>query len=623
MLDSITEEIEQGWKLLNEGKEEEALGLAAEIEKKEDLSPEEKLNVVILKGNIYYALGDLQKGFKLAEEIYEEYERLGNDYFLIDALNLKLWYLLSQGQILSKPAFNLLQKGETILKSISEETSSRIVIKEARFLYMKGVMNFNRGNYDLAMKCCEKSLELMDQFKIDSLEDQKYRRYILSLIGIIYTNIGELKLALEYHEKSLALKTGDTNLELILDANEYWEIGYAYFLKGDLDNSQKFFKKTLTILKDLNFLVKFAPVSAATLQGLIKVLIAKGDHEGAQQHLQLFKQINDERPLPQNVSMYKLLRARVLKSSTRPRDRAEAERILKKVIEKEKYFSWLVINALTEICDLYIEELKLTKDITIIDEIKPYISQLLEQTEKDYSLLAKTKLLQARIALFQMNMGDARRLLTQAQEIADENGYQHLAQTISIEHDNLLGQLDVLENLKKTNIPISRRMSLASLSGSISNLIETQEEKTPDVLSEQPVLLLILIEGGVLLLSYPFSDEWESNEELFGSFLTAFMSFSNEFFTEGLDRAKFGQYTVLMEIISKFSICYLYRGQTYLAKKKIEYFIKRLQTIPSILQTLEKFAETSQVIELKDFPFLEGFITEIFMSKNPGNIKTD
>ncbi|MHA2088072.1 MAG: hypothetical protein ACW972_07340, partial [Promethearchaeota archaeon] len=211
----------------------------------------------------------------------------------------------------------------------------------------------------------------------------------------------------------------------------------------------------------------------------------------------------------------------------------------------------------------------------------------------------------------------------QAQEIADENGYQHLAQTISIEHDNLLGQLDVLENLKKTNIPISRRMSLASLSGSISNLIETQEEKTPDVLSEQPVLLLILIEGGVLLLSYPFSDEWESNEELFGSFLTAFMSFSNEFFTEGLDRAKFGQYTVLMEIISKFSICYLYRGQTYLAKKKIEYFIKRLQTIPSILQTLEKFAETSQVIELKDFPFLEGFITEIFMSKNPGNIKTD
>jgi len=220
-------------------------------------------------------------------------------------------------------------------------------------------------------------------------------------------------------------------------------------------------------------------------------------------------------------------------------------------------------------------------------------------------------------------MGDARRYLTQAQEIADNNGYLHLAQIISIEHDNLLGKLDVWENLKKRDAPLSERMKLAALSGSIEDLIETGETKIPEVLKEQPVLLLILMEGGVLMLSYPFTEEWNSNEELFGSFLTAFMAFSNEFFTEGLDRAKFGEYTVLMESISKFSICYLYKGQTYLAKKKLDYFVERLQGLPSIMKTFIKFHETSQVIELKNFPFLEGFITEIFMSKNPimGNIK--
>ncbi len=620
---SVLDDIERCWKLLNEGKEEEALSLAIEIEKKEDLSPEERLKIVILKGNIHYALGNLQIGLKLAEETYEEYEKFGNDFLLIDALNFKLWCMLNQGQILSRPAYDLIERGELLLNSISKGTSSKIVIKETRFLYMKGVMNFNRGNYNFALECCEKSLELMEQFKIDSLEDQKYRRYILSLIGHIYTHTGDLKLSLEYHEKSIALKIGDTNLELILDTNEYWEMGYLYYLKGNLDKSLNLFKKSLTILEDLNFLVKFAPLSGATLQGLIKVLIAKGDHEGAQHYLQLFKQINDEKPMIQNISMYKLLRARVLKSSTRPRDRAEAEKILKKIIETEKEFSWIVINALIEICDLYIKELKLTKDVTIIDEINPYISQLLKQAEKDYSLIAKLKLLQARLALFQMNMGDARRLLAQAQEIADENGYHNLAQTISIEHDYLLSQLDVLDNLKESNASVSRRMSVASLGGSISNLMETREENIPEVTNEEPVLLLILIEGGVLLLSFPFSDEWKSDEEQFGSFLTAFMSFSNEFFAEGLDRAKFGQYTVLMETFSKFSICYLYKGQTYFAKKKVEHFIERLQNIPSIMQTLDKYAETSQVIELKDFPFLEGFITEIFLSKNPGNIKTD
>ncbi len=44
------------------------------------------------------------------------------------------------------------------------------------------------------------------------------------------------------------------------------------------------------------------------------------------------------------------------------------------------------------------------------------------------------------------------------------------------------------------------------------------------------------------------------------------------------------------------------------------------EMIPIIMQTLDKFYETSQVIELKNFPFLEGFITEIFTSRNPVNI---
>ncbi|MHA2280665.1 MAG: hypothetical protein ACXAC5_07425, partial [Promethearchaeota archaeon] len=99
-------------------------------------------------------------------------------------------------------------------------------------------------------------------------------------------------------------------------------------------------------------------------------------------------------------------------------------------------------------------------------------------------------------------------------------------------------------------------------------------------------------------------------------FLNAFMSFSTEFFSEGLDRVKFGQYTVLMENLANFSICYLFKGQTYLAKQKLAYFTQRLQNNSSILDTINKFYETSQVIELNDFPFLEIFITEIFNKYN-------
>ena len=618
------EEIIQGWKFLNEGKEEEALKLANKIELNEELSPEEKLKLQILKANIYFSWGHLNETLKIAEETYREYEKLGDNFLFFDALNIKLLFLMYQGHILSKSSLSLMERGEIIFNSILNKPPSVIAIKEARFLYLKGIIHYNKGKYDLALECCKKSLKLIDKFNIDILDDQKFRRPVLSLIGHTYTAKGNLNLALEYHERSLSLKEKDTNIEIFNDSNDLWGLGSAFYLKGDLDNSFKYFKQGLTILEDRKWLVKHAATTGATLIGLIRTLIAKGDHEATQHYLSLFKQINDENPIEQNISSYQVLRARLLKSSTRARDRVEAENIFKEIIEKEKS-NYLVSTALIEICNLYIKELKLTNDLTIIDEINPYISRLQENAERgnSYPILARTKLLQARMALIQMNMGDARRFLTQAQDIADNNGYQHLAQTISIEHDNLLNQLDVWENFKKRDAPLSERMSLALPNGFIENLIETQEIKIPEVLKEQPILLLVLMEGGVLLLSYPFTEEWNSNDELFGSFLTAFMAFSNEFFTEGLDRAKFGEYTVLMETISKFSICYLYKGQTYLAKKKLGYFIERLQSLPSIMKTFDKFYKTSQVIEIKNFPFLEGFITEVFMSKNPimGNIK--
>ncbi|MFX1346645.1 MAG: tetratricopeptide repeat protein [Promethearchaeota archaeon] len=624
MADSELDEIERGWKLLNEQKEEEALKIVAGIEKKEDLSLKEKLAIQRLKARIHFSLGHFEEAFKIAEKTYQEYDSVGNDYLLIDVINLKLMFSSWQGQILNKSSRNLMERVEILLKSISNRSPSEMAIIKVPFLNFKGMYYYLKGDYNLARECCKRALEIIDQFKIQRLDDLNYRRNILNLMGHIYTGKGELDQALEYFEKSLALKITDTVHEKILESIDLRGMGFIFFVKGDLDNSLKFLKESLTILEDLNLLVKGAPESCATLNGIIRVMTAKGDNEGTQHYLQLFKQINDKNPIKANIANYNLLRAKALKSSTRSRDRVEAENIYKEIIEKEKKQYFLVNNALIEICDLYLKELKLTSDLTIIDEINPYISRLQENAEKGnaYQILAKSNLLKAKVALIQMNMGDARRFLIQAQQIADEHGYTHLAQTISIEHDNLLGVLDVWENFQKTNAPASKRINLALPSDSIKTIIEAQEGKMPEVLEEEPVLLLLIIEGGVLLLSYPFTDDWKRDSELLGSFLTAFMSFSNEYFAEGLDRVKFGQYTVLMETISKFTICYLYKGQTYLAKKKVEYLIHRLQNSPTIMQVLDKYYETSQVIELKDFPFLESFLTEIFMSKNPVHTKT-
>ncbi len=69
-----------------------------------------------------------------------------------------------------------------------------------------------------------------------------------------------------------------------------------------------------------------------------------------------------------------------------------------------------------------------------------------------------------------------------------------------------------------------------------------------------------------------------------------------------------------MQSVGPFSICYLFKGQTYPATQKLTRFTEQIQNITSIWQTLEKFYKTSQVLELKDNPSLESLITEIFIN---------
>ena len=211
----------------------------------------------------------------------------------------------------------------------------------------------------------------------------------------------------------------------------------------------------------------------------------------------------------------------------------------------------------------------------------------------------------------------AERLLTETQQIAELHGLSLLAQKISNEHDILLDQIGNWERIGNKNAPMADRIQLASIDGVLDRLQGKRAVEPPEMVEEVSTLLLIIAEGGVLLFSYPFTDEWKFDEELFSGFITAFKTFSNDFFSKKLDRVKFGEDTLLMQSAGDFSFCYLYKGQTYLAKQKLSKFTESVQNNASIWQVLEKFYKTSQVLEIKDIPSLKSLITDIFVNKNP------
>jgi hypothetical protein len=315
--------------------------------------------------------------------------------------------------------------------------------------------------------------------------------------------------------------------------------------------------------------------------------------------------------------MYLLAKGTVLKESNRSLDRAEAEKSFKKILEDRNSNPIIYQFTLWHLSELFIEELGKSNDSRILDELNPLIIQYYNLSEKMHSYLEQcgAKLMQAKLALVQLKFEESKLLLSQAQHLAELHNFPYFARKISSEHDLLLEQQEIWDRLKETDAPMSERIKLAAFDGIIKRMQGIRSLNPTELQEEQPVLLLIMAEGGILIFSYLFTDEWKHDPEIFSNFLSAFSSFSDEFFSKGLDRAKFGDDTLLIQSIESYSVGYLYKGQTYPAKQKLTKFMEQLQQNSVIWEALEKFDRTSQVAELKDIPLLESIISEIYLSK--------
>jgi hypothetical protein len=260
----------------------------------------------------------------------------------------------------------------------------------------------------------------------------------------------------------------------------------------------------------------------------------------------------------------------------------------------------------------------MSNDLGIIDEIKPYISILREFGEEyeSYLFLTEVKIFQAKLALIEMNFDETRMLLTEAQRIAETHELQFFAQIISNNHDRLLEQKDLLEQLKGTKAPISERLKLASFDGVLARMKGRHSTEPPELINEDPVLLLIIEKGGSLVFSKTFSKDLTVESDLISNFLSAFESFGDELFSERLDRIKYGENTILMKSLENFSICYLFKGQSYLAQKKLTRFSEKIQEEALIWQTLKKVCKTNQILEIRDVPLLGSIISKIFSTNN-------
>jgi len=603
MPDSASEKLALVKEISIEGTIEDALQLVKDIEQMENLTPEEMLKTLYYKGVIYLVLGQFQIVVKIADELYQKSLEMKMSLFSLDALHIKEWIYIGRGDF--EDLHEIIEQHENLFNSIPREDSSEFQEREAALLIMKGRKDLTKGNLNLALDYFNKSYYLATRANIQFPGTND----CLSNMAIIYRAKGELKLALECDKKALSL-TPDGEFHLGRKANIYRNIGNTYEEKGDLNKALEY---QTHALETYNKTTAGGYGKAFSYGSVISILLAQKNINQARNYLEQFKRFNEKYENKVAKATYQLARALILKSSSRMRDRTEAENILKNIVEKDRELS-ITLSASVNLCDLYFEEFRLSNQMDVLDDIHPLISRLqrITRDSNSYSYLAHIKLLQAKLALLQINMVGARKLLTEAQQIADEHDLQLLASDISREHDRLLEELKLWESFKKTQASVSERLKLASIDGVMERLQGKRAIEVPEVSVEEPILLLIMDNSGVSYFNHSFIGDWDF-DDLFSSFMSAFNTFSGEIFSRSIDRIKIGENTILINPVEPFLACYVIKGQSYPAQQKLTRFSDAIKASPEIWEALNRAVKTSEMLDLDNPSSLGSTVNEIFV----------
>ena len=394
MFDSELKEIIHAKELIGEGKGKEALKIVSDLEKRSDISNHDLLLCKLLKGRILCRTAQYPETISYTNPLLQESQKQGDLISYFDALLILAYSYISKGN---------LSQGETIL--IQAE-------------------------------------ELFEKLEVASEMDLRERESYMVRIRANFVGLkGDTHLSLKLNERALELAKDSEDIDLKLTC--LINLSECYLLLGDYYKAIYYAKRSIE--------VPYPPWLMWRLSILIESLLCKNDIVNAKLYFLKMSDLRDKDISEVDDITYRYCKALILKTSLRAKDRVKAEEIFKCIIEEGENVNFqTMMKSLLSICGLLLIELRITNDIDIISEIKPYIAKLLKffELQQAYWFFAETYRLQAKLSLLTFNIKEARRFLIQAQQIEERFEISQLAIIISKENEDLLKKLDSWENLK-------------------------------------------------------------------------------------------------------------------------------------------------------------------------------
>ncbi|MDI6810854.1 MAG: tetratricopeptide repeat protein [archaeon] len=232
---------------------------------------EEKADILLELGVIFYYSGDLDKALEYYEKALELNDELGMKEGIAAVFgNIGAVYF-TKGEL-----DKALQYFEKALK-LNEELGNKKGM--ANQLGNMGVLYFTKGELDKASGSYKKALKIFEESGI-----KEGIATLLGNIGALYFTKGEPDKALEYLRRILGLHDEFGSKESL--AKNFENIGVVYSAKGELNKALEYYEKALKIFEEMGSRIE----TAKTKVNIGDIFAQKGDKERA---LEYYREAKD------------------------------------------------------------------------------------------------------------------------------------------------------------------------------------------------------------------------------------------------------------------------------------------------------------------------------------------
>jgi tetratricopeptide (TPR) repeat protein len=258
------------------------------------------------------------------------------------------------------------------------------------------------------------------------------------------------------------------------------KLGSVYLSKGEFQAAMDYYEQSLVTTKEIK-LAGGADLSRL-LYNLCRLHLNFQQFAQAQDYLkQLIEQSRLDRSIDSQIYS-QLAESLILKTSQRFKEKARAQDLLREIIENRKTSERMRFLAMLQLCDLLIQEAKLSDDSNLLIEVQAITSQVLERvhTWEFVPDIINALILQAKVDLIEGNANSASNKLEQALQIAEDKDLIHLANLVRKEQANLENELKKWQDFVNRNASLQERVVFAEIEEYLHEAINLRDRTLDD-----------------------------------------------------------------------------------------------------------------------------------------------